>query len=257
MATATAVATEGTEVTDGAQIAVAVAVPEQEEDVSGASLLGNADSSTTDVQEVNVVRKSKTKHLKTLVFSCLAIFWFILMICYPAYPAQPAVWCIVLFFLFYLLYLSEALFCTCSICAKCGFGSNTCRYVSNIMSDKAAEGYLAGLMATAPVFVMYVECYHYETRTRTVSNGNGGTRTETYQEKVVTWRARDHIKYGGWMDRSTQVSGLQNVKLMKMKLDKKLEYADEATFQDFERQRLLFRAMNNFDVHQVKCSSIF
>ena len=35
-----------------------------------------------------------------------------------------------------------------------------------------------------------------------------------------------------------------------MKLEKKYEYADEATYQDFERQRILFRAMNNFDVHQ-------
>ena len=37
---------------------------------------------------------------------------------------------------------------------------------------------------------------------------------------------------------------------MKMKLEKKLEYADEATYHEFERQRMHFRAMNNFDVHQ-------
>jgi hypothetical protein len=39
---------------------------------------------------------------------------------------------------------------------------------------------------------------------------------------------------------------------MKMKLDKKLEYADEATYLEFERQRMVFRACNNFDVHQVR-----
>ncbi|GMH61880.1 hypothetical protein TL16_g05549 [Triparma laevis f. inornata] len=39
------------------------------------------------------------------------------------------------------------------------------------------------------------EAYHYETRTRTVSDGNGGTKTETYQEKVVTSTACDTFTY--------------------------------------------------------------
>ena len=56
-------------------------------------------------------------------------------------------------------------------------------------------------------FVLLLAIDHYETRTRTVSDGNGGTRTETYQAKVVTWRATDHIVYSSWMDRSTQVTG--------------------------------------------------
>ncbi|GMI09910.1 hypothetical protein TrVE_jg13460 [Triparma verrucosa] len=39
------------------------------------------------------------------------------------------------------------------------------------------------------------EAYHYETRTRTVSDGNGGSKTETYQEKVVTSTACDPFTY--------------------------------------------------------------
>lgn len=36
-----------------------------------------------------------------------------------------------------------------------------------------------------------------------------------------------------------------------MKLEKTLEYADEATYAEFERQRLYFRATNNRDIEQV------
>ena len=39
------------------------------------------------------------------------------------------------------------------------------------------------------------EAYHYETRTRTVSDGNGGSKTETYQEKVVTSTDCDPFTY--------------------------------------------------------------
>ena len=151
-------------------------------------------------------KKKQMRHLKTLVLSCVAFFFLFMLFFYNLYP-QPASWAPVLFVLTYVLYLCEALFCICAPCVKCGIGSSTCRYVSNIMSDTAAEGFLAKLMATAPVFVMNVECYHYETRTRVVSNGNGGTRVETYQVKVVTWRATDNIRYGSWMDRSTKVTG--------------------------------------------------
>eukprot|EP00750_Incisomonas_marina_P001367 INCI11140.1.p1 GENE.INCI11140.1~~INCI11140.1.p1 ORF type:complete len:484 (+),score=84.20 INCI11140.1:77-1528(+) len=236
-----------------------VAVAVDDDHVQSASLLASADaggSGDGDVQEVNIIRKAKTRHLKTLVLGIVASFFFLLLLFYPAYPAQPATWAPVLFLLVYFVYLCESLICVCQPCLKCGFGSSTFAYVSNIMSDKAAEGFVAALMAAAPVFVMTVECYHYETRTRTVSNGNGGTRTETYQAKVVTWRATDHIVYSSWMDRSTQVTGLSNVKLMKMKLAKKFEYADEATYDEFERQRMVFRASNNFDLHQDYSESL-
>ena len=43
---------------------------------------------------------------------------------------------------------------------------------------------------------------------------------------------------------------------MKMKLAKKFEYADEATYDEFERQRMVFRASNNFDLHQDYSESL-
>ena len=126
-----------------------------------ASLLASADaggSGDGDVQEVNIIRKAKTRHLKTLVLGIVASFFFLLLLFYPAYPAQPATWAPVLFLLVYFVYLCESLICVCQPCLKCGFGSSTFAYVSNIMSDKAAEGFVAALMAAAPVFVMTVEC---------------------------------------------------------------------------------------------------
>ena len=77
---------------------------------------------------------------------------------------------------------------------------------------------------------MYVECYHYETRSRQVSytdsNGNTRYRTEYYQEKVITHRATGWIEYDYWLDRSTSVMGLGMHRLVKMELSKSYQYAD-------------------------------
>jgi hypothetical protein len=215
------------------------------------------------IQEMNSIQKSKTTHLQTLIYSIFVFIWLILLCLIPVYPFYEIysyIWAPIVFVVFYFLYIGEALCCVCDCCLKCGYGSSTYRYVSNKMSDTAAENFLAKLMATAPIFVMHVECYHMETRTRIVSDGNGGMRTETYQVKVVTHTASARIRYGTWVDCSTKVTGLQSVQLMKMKLEKKFEYADEETYNAFERQRLQFRANNNFDECQarflIKCHCI-
>ncbi len=93
-----------------------------------------------------------------MVFGVIACIFLLLTCAYPAYPSQPAAWAPVFFFLAYFLYLCEALICVCAPCLRCGFGSSTFAYVSNIMSDTAAENFVASLMAAAPVFVMHVEC---------------------------------------------------------------------------------------------------
>ena len=152
------------------------------------------------------------------------------------------------------IYYLEAFVFVCDCCVKCKLGSSTCRYVSNIKSDSSSERFIANLQSQHPQFRMYVECYHYETRTRRVSytDGNGNTRyrTETYRERVVTHRATGWIQYDHWLDRSTSVCGLGLHRLVKMELSKSYEYADEATALEFNRQRHNFRAANNFDVHQ-------
>ena len=64
------------------------------------------------------------------------------------------------------------------------------KYLSSIIADASAFEFVNQLKYTDPQRAMSIECYHWETRTRTVyytdSNGNTQTRTETYQERVVT-----------------------------------------------------------------------
>ena len=46
-----------------------------------------------------------------------------------------------------------------------------------------------------PAVSIYGEAYHYETRTRTVTDSEGNTSTETYQEKVVTSSETEAFTY--------------------------------------------------------------
>lgn len=76
----------------------------------------------------------------------------------------------------YLLYLIE------SCC------SDSRRYMSNFKDVDGAEAFLSQMVDTPPDVAMTCECYHYETRYRTVSstdsNGRTTTRTESYTVKV-------------------------------------------------------------------------
>ncbi|KAL9964272.1 hypothetical protein ACROYT_G027890 [Oculina patagonica] len=73
-------------------------------------------------------------------------------------------------------------------------------YLKNIMADETAWGYIQRMQKVPPRINMFVECYHYETRTRVVyytdANGNQQSRTETYTEKVVTFVDQDEFTFG-------------------------------------------------------------
>lgn len=124
-----------------------------------------------------------------------------------------------------------------------------------------------------------VECYHYETRHRTVttrnSDGSTSTRVETYQvrraahalrtlahnrahvgrlmhaqEKVVTHRERDTFAYSTWHDDSGRIIGLQQFRICKLRLSKIHTFGSSETAARFEAQAQAFRDRNRHrDTH--------
>ena len=67
---------------------------------------------------------------------------------------------------------------------------NEYKYLSNLGDIVNVKEFIQTLRASCPSVSFWSESYHYETRYRTVtytdSNGKSQTRTESYQEIVVT-----------------------------------------------------------------------
>jgi hypothetical protein len=156
--------------------------------------------------------------------------------------------------------------------------AKTAAYLRNIMSEKEFTQHIDGLQQEDPKIDFHIECYHWETKTRTVSDGNGGTTTETYQEKVVTHSAgmvypvagfvdetlspaqtmaMFHLLHDGTRDLSDVEAGAHVGKqkrrmflLCHFSID--FQPASEGCEQEFNQRRESFYQQNTRDTHQTK-----
>jgi len=122
-------------------------------------------------------------------------------------------------------------------------------YLSNIMEDETAWGYIQRMHDVPPRINMVVECYHYETHTRVVhytdANGNRKSRTETKKEKIVTYVDNDVFSFGSWVDDSAKdMPPLSTVALTLMKIDSSIVFGDQETADDYVRQVAAMLARN-------------
>ena len=82
--------------------------------------------------------------------------------------------------------------------------SDTHKYVSNFLKEGTLHQHISTMCNTRPSITWSLECYHYETRYRTVSstdsNGHTTYRTESYQERVVTYRDSLVYEFSQWRD---------------------------------------------------------
>ena len=65
-------------------------------------------------------------------------------------------------------------------------GSNALSSTNHLHGLSGAVAYITKVKETNATYFWSIQNYHYETRTRTVSDGDGKTHTETYQERVNT-----------------------------------------------------------------------
>ena len=114
------------------------------------------------------------------------------------------------------------------------------QYLSSILTDVSAIGFVDQLKRKDPQRVMMVECYHWETRTRTVqytdSNGNTQTRTETYQERVTTYTEEQVFPICYSQDISDRLE-LDAYSVTRLKLTPDIDCGDEQTMMKFNEMR--------------------
>ena len=115
-------------------------------------------------------------------------------------------------------------------------------YIASISADVSVVDYVNKLRSTDPVRIMMIECYHMETRTRTVyytdAQGNTQTRLETYQEMVTTYTENKVFPIG----RSVDVSNPEGLRfdlhsVTRLKLEQYVKCGDLETTTKFSEMR--------------------
>jgi hypothetical protein len=117
------------------------------------------------------------------------------------------------------------------------------------------QTYVAVLHNAAPRIVMSIVCYHYETRYRTVtvtnSDGTTSTRTESYQEQVVTHSASADFRYAVCVDVSPALTVPMLERTIRLGITSRHTFADPGTAAQFENEYRSFVASNTRDAHQT------
>ena len=129
------------------------------------------------------------------------------------------------------------------------FRSNTFQYLRNINTTETVLDYMHRMYRTEPVVGWFIQCYHFETRTRQVASpGPNGTtvyRTETYQERVNTHSARGNLIFVRWTDISVPLDRKSIEAFAMTKISVKKIWTGDA---GAERQKSTFIVVNNRDV---------
>eukprot|EP01130_Rhizamoeba_saxonica_P018549 TRINITY_DN9323_c0_g1_i1.p1 TRINITY_DN9323_c0_g1~~TRINITY_DN9323_c0_g1_i1.p1 ORF type:complete len:364 (-),score=32.48 TRINITY_DN9323_c0_g1_i1:46-1137(-) len=148
----------------------------------------------------------------------------------------------------FLLYTSAGFFLIYLIDCCC---ASTSRYMFNARDTEGLLPYIEKMQASRPVLWMSVECYHYETRSRTCtetdSDGNTTTTTEYYEEKVTTYTEKIHFQYNYSRDESHgEIYGLERFPISKIKFRKSYEFANDQTVNAYNQQSEEFQSSNRW-----------
>lgn len=123
------------------------------------------------------------------------------------------------------------------------------QYSSNLFNRAKAYEFMTRLGDTRPALSFWIECFHYETRTRVTTDKDGNTQVETYTERVVTHTASEGVHFMGWRNVG-QAPLLSAVKALRVRLQKQFGFVNQASAAEFQRRFSLFVARESCDVHQ-------
>jgi len=140
----------------------------------------------------------------------------------------------------------------CYLCCT-GIGCSSLSSQSKINGLAPAVKYIAEVKEANATYTWSIQNYHYETRTRTVSDGKGGSRTETYTVRVNT----HHASTSGTM-RCTDESAMfvPNMRKRNCALTSTFNVTLDGAFAgEYHRRKQMFYAANTTDTHQDKSSS--
>lgn len=132
----------------------------------------------------------------------------------------------------YVVYIVEALF----------FNAAS-RGLRSLGDTGSILGYIQRVKSWRPLPKIEAKCWHWETVTRTVTDSEGRTRTETSQEKAYTQTFTETLRVSEWTDTSGEVvQGLHYFPLLQIHFACTWEAGDEQTKQEHDRQRLAVQA---------------
>ena len=107
------------------------------------------------------------------------------------------------------------------------------QYLENLGNVSNSANIVRNLRSSDPVITFHVQCYHYETRYRTVTDyhtdDDGNTRTETriesYEERVNTHSANEIYHYDHHEDISSDnLDGINSEGVTRIRLTKGKTY---------------------------------
>lgn len=180
----------------------------------------------------------RSPHISGLI--CCVSVW-VLLVCTIFYHKSMTVAPVIVM---YVLYLIEALV------------TKTWRYVWNMKVPKGEDigMYIQRMKNKPPCISMTCECFHYETRTRLVTeyyteyiNGQtvskSRTRTEIYQVKVVSYNGHETFSYREWSDASGGLSDeILKYNAVRIDLSKSWVASNPETAEAFNLQYNNFKA---------------
>jgi len=127
-------------------------------------------------------------------------------------------------------------------------------FVKNKMNVIEIRNHLDYLKATDGSLCFHAMCYHYVTRTRTVystdSQGRSQSRTETYEEMVVTHTASENFIFTRCED-NTGKTDINFEKFTKLQINAIYDFADEKSRGVYEAQMARFKSANTYDLYQL------
>ena len=127
--------------------------------------------------------------------------------------------------------------------------SSDWKYIKNLKPISSDREAIESIGNAKPTVTMHAECFHYETRYRTVSytdaNGNTQTRLETYQEQVITSNHVEPYLFTHWFDSSkSTVRDVSKAGVIKIKMDLTVQFGDQTTAEDFQENFKRFQDKN-------------
>ena len=150
--------------------------------------------------------------------------------------------------------LAGAIFSTCLYVMNSCICSSTHRFLVRKMDTESCMQFIEKMKSAEPIITFHIECYHYETRYRTVTDSNGNSRRESYQEKVTTHRAEEVYQYRTCRELSEfdEISGFNGFKFTRLECRKDWQCANQVTQNDFDYKKDAFYVRNSRDTHQSK-----
>ena len=136
------------------------------------------------------------------------------------------------------------------------FCSSTAKYICNKTTQAGIYQKMGEYYRTYPVFRFYCECYHYETRRRTVrtKSKKGKTRTKTVTQRVRVTTHKETYDFPYYSERD--VSGLFYLDCDTAFVNRKcyilldifdeINFADAISYMDYQTQKDLFWRRNRF-----------